>query len=260
MDMKTREQVTTYQVWDRSTRIFHWLNAVCVILLMAVGIVIINAKTLGIEGEAKILLKTVHVYIGFVFIANLLWRIAWGFIGDHYSRWKTILPFNKKFMAELRDYLKHFNSDTKQHYLGHNPAARVMITAIFILLTFQAITGLILAGTDLYLPPFGHEFKEIVMNAGEDHSKIADVVAGNKDNLDPEGYQRMRKIREPFIEIHEFSFYALLVAMVLHIIGVVVTEIKEGDSIVSAMITGKKHMKKPPVDYPHEDKSNIKLH
>lgn len=251
--MNVQEKVTSYNVWDRSTRIFHWVNALCVISLMAVGIVIINAKTLGIEGEAKILLKTVHVYIGFVFVANLLWRIIWGFAGNHYARWKTILPFNKNYLAELRDYLKHFNSETSKHYLGHNPAARLMVTVLFILLGFQAITGLILAGTDLYLPPFGHEFKEIVMNAGEDHSKIVDVVPGRKDNLDPEGYQRMREIRKPFIEIHEFSFYVLLVAIIIHIIGVVVTEIKEGDSIVSAMITGKKRMKTPPVDYPHDN-------
>ena len=248
--MNIQEKTSSYYVWDRTTRIFHWVNALCVFLLMAVGIVIINAKTLGIEGEAKILVKTVHAYIGFVFVANLLWRIIWGFIGNHYARCKNILPFNKKFMAELRDYLKNFNSDTRKHYLGHNPAARLMVTVLFILLSFQAITGLILAGTDLYLPPFGHEFKEMVMDAGEDHSKIVDVVPGRKDNLDPEGYKRMREFRKPFIEIHEFGFYALLIAIVIHIIGVVVTEIKEGESIVSAMITGKKHMKAPPVDYP----------
>ncbi len=115
MNMSTQEKVTEFHVWDRNTRLFHWVNVLCVFLLIAVGTVIFNAKTLGIEGEAKILLKTIHAYIGFVFIANLLWRIAWGFIGNHYARWKTILPFNKNFTAELRQYLSQFKSDTKVH-------------------------------------------------------------------------------------------------------------------------------------------------
>ena len=34
-----------------------------------------------------------------------------------------------------------------------------MVTVLFILLTFQAVTGLVLAGTDLYLPPLGMKSK-----------------------------------------------------------------------------------------------------
>lgn len=40
-------------------------------------------------------------------------------------------------------------------YLGHNPLGRLMITALLFLLITQALTGLVLAGTDLYKPPFG---------------------------------------------------------------------------------------------------------
>ena len=40
-------EVKRYKVWDRTTRIFHWINALTVLLLMIVGTVILNAKNPG---------------------------------------------------------------------------------------------------------------------------------------------------------------------------------------------------------------------
>jgi cytochrome b len=48
--------------------------------------------------------------------------------------------------------------------------------------------------------------------------------------------------------MHYWNFYALLAAIVVHIVGVVVTEQREGGAIVSAMVTGQKHFHLPPVD------------
>jgi cytochrome b len=59
--------------------------------------VILNAKSLGVSGEGKILLKTIHAYIGYVFVINLSWRLVWGFIGNKYVRWKAILPIGKGY-------------------------------------------------------------------------------------------------------------------------------------------------------------------
>ena len=50
-----------YSVWDRTTRLFHWLNVICITGLVGVGIVILNAKALGVSGEGKVILKTIHV-------------------------------------------------------------------------------------------------------------------------------------------------------------------------------------------------------
>jgi len=81
-----------YAVWDANIRWFHWINLLCVLGLIAVGVVILNAKALSVATEGKILLKTVHVWIGYVFAANLLWRLVWAFIGGQYARWRAILP------------------------------------------------------------------------------------------------------------------------------------------------------------------------
>ncbi|MEX2131665.1 MAG: cytochrome b/b6 domain-containing protein, partial [Pseudohongiellaceae bacterium] len=97
-------------------------------------------------------------------------------------------------------------------------------------------------------PPFGHEFAEMATAAGEDHSLLVGLQPGSKEMTDPEGYARMRAFREPFIEIHELSFFALLFAIALHILAVVVTEVKERNGIISAMFTGSKVLDKKPED------------
>ena len=255
MSENTTERVNfyiEYPAWDVATRIFHWINALLVFSLIALGIAIMNAGKFGISPEGKILLKSVHVYVGYAFILNLIWRIMWGFAGNRYARWKTVLPMGKGYLTDLKTYIKNLFSDHPVHYLGHNPAARLMIGIMYLFLVLQAISGLILAGTDLYFPPLGHEIKEYVAGAGEDHSKIVNVKPGSKESIDEEAYKKMREARAPFIETHEILFYLLTIAIVIHLIGVAFTEIREKNAIVSAMITGKKFFNTRPADLDRE--------
>lgn len=238
-----------YTAWDRTTRLFHWINVLCIIGLIAAGTVILNNKALGVSGDGKILLKTVHVYIGYVFFLNLLWRLIWGFIGGKYSRWQEILPIGKGFWHSVREYIAGTKSGEPPQYLGHNPLAKIMVSFLFLLLTTQATTGLVLAGTDLYFPPFGHEIAEWVTRAGEEHDKIKNLKPGSKDDVDSEAYAEMRKFRKPFISTHVYAFYLLLISIILHIAAVVITEVREKNGLVSAMFTGKKVMTKKPLDF-----------
>ena len=41
-------ELKTYTVWDRPTRLFHWINAISVILLVVVGYLILNGRTFEI--------------------------------------------------------------------------------------------------------------------------------------------------------------------------------------------------------------------
>ncbi len=237
-----------YPAWDLATRLFHWINAALVFTLIFLGIAIMNTGTFGITPEGKILLKTLHVYAGYAFVLNLLWRIIWGFAGNHYSRWGTMLPMGKGYLTDLKSYVKNLFTDHPVQYLGHNPAARLMIGIMYLMLILQGLSGLILAGTDLYMAPFGHEIKEYVTGAGEDHSKMANVEPGAKEGLDEAAYKDMRARRAPIVETHEVLFYLLSIAVILHLAGVAFTEIRERNAIVSAMITGKKFFRSRPVD------------
>jgi Ni/Fe-hydrogenase 1 B-type cytochrome subunit len=245
MNQTSHDTLKEYPVWDRTTRWFHWINVLAILGLIAVGLVIFYAKELGVSTDGKILLKTIHVYIGYVFCLNLAWRIIWAFIGNQYARWKAILPGGKGFLTAIREYKAGFSSGHIQYYQGHNPLSRLMITLLFILLTIQAITGLVLAGTDIYYPPFGQSIKAWVV---EDASKIEVLKPYSKENVNEKKFAEMRAFRKPFIITHVYAFYTLLVLIVLHIGAIVITEIRERSGLISAMFTGRKVFPNKPLD------------
>ena len=242
------DRLEYFPVWDRTTRWFHWINAICITGLVCVGLVILNNKALGVSSDGKILLKTTHVFIGYTFVLNLIWRFIWAFAGNRYSRWKSILPTGKAYWSSLRAYLAGAKAGKPPLYLGHNPIGRLMLVLLFLLLTTQAVTGLVLAGTDLYFPPFGNQIAEWIAGSGADAEKIANLKPGSKEGVDLQAYEAMREFRAPFITTHVYSFYTLLLAIAFHIAAVVITEIRENNGLISAMFTGKKVLPREPVD------------
>jgi Ni/Fe-hydrogenase 1 B-type cytochrome subunit len=238
-------ELRSYAVWDAPTRWFHWINALCVVGLAALGLVILNASGLGISNTGKITLKTVHTWIGYVFALNLLWRLVWAFLGNRFARWREILPGGPGYLHALRSYVASFLAGHPEQYLGHNPLARLAVAALFALILIQAVTGIVLAGTDLFYPPIGHWIAQWVAAPGVDPATLAPY---SPDLYDKAAWDEMRGFRKPFAVVHLYSFYVLAVLVVLHVAAVVVTEVKEGGSIVSAMFTGRKIIAGTPAE------------
>lgn len=235
----------SYSVWDRSTRWFHWINFVCVVALAALGTAILYSKELGVTNDGKVLLKATHVWFGYVFAINLGWRIIWAFFGNRQARWAAMLPFRPGYGTSFGTYLHGLIRGGERPYLGHNPIARLMVSLLVLLLIVQAITGLVLAGTDIYYPPFGQWIASWVAAPGIDPSTL---VPYSKTGIDAASWDAMRAFRSPFLTVHYWTFYALLFFIVFHIGGVVVTELREGGGIVSAMFTGRKVFDREPAD------------
>jgi Ni/Fe-hydrogenase 1 B-type cytochrome subunit len=235
-------QLRTYPVWDAGVRWFHWINVICVLGLIAIGVAILNDKALGVDNDGKILLKTAHVWIGYVFAINLTWRLVWAFIGGTHSRWRGILPAGRGYLGALRRYIAALRAGEHPQYLGHNPLGRIAVTLLLLLLLTQMITGLVLAGTDLFYPPIGRWIAGQVAAPGVDPGSL---VPYSPALYDPEAYAAMRATRAPFVRIHGYAFYALLVLAALHIAAVVATEVRGGGNLVSAMFTGKKILRAP---------------
>ena len=229
-----REQVF---VWSRKVRVFHWVNVIAITLLIFIGLVILNGKLFGVSTDGKILLKTIHVIVGYVFAINLLFRLLIGFIGKGHERWSKILPFKQGFAQALLEFKQH----KKTSYKGHNPAGKLMVLALFLLMSTQLVSGLVIAGTDIYYPPFGDYFAESI---AIDKNNVADIKPYSKENVDEAAYQQMRAIRTPFITAHVYAFYSLLFLIPLHILGVIIAERREKTALVSAMLTGYKYLPK----------------
>ncbi len=238
-------ELRVYRVWDAPTRWFHWINVLCVIALVAVGLVILKAGALDISNAGKVTLKAIHVLIGYVLALNLLGRILWAFIGNRYARWRSFLPGGKGYGGRVRRYASAFVSAAPEQHLGHNPLGRLAATALLLLIFLQVVTGLVLAGTDLFYPPFGHWIAQWVAAAGV---PPASLVPYAPDLYDPGAWDAMRSWRKPVIWLHEYNFYALAGLVIVHIAAVVVTDLREGGSIISAMFTGNKIIRGKPVD------------
>jgi Ni/Fe-hydrogenase 1 B-type cytochrome subunit len=236
----TTSLVKTF-VWSGRIRLFHWLNVGCVFLLMVIGLALYFDDALGLSKDGKILLKTVHALIGYVFAFNLLFRILLGFIGNGFERWSQTLPFTKAFKQESQQ----FSQNKSTVFKGHSPLGKLMVAGLFTLLSIQMISGLLLASTDIYYPPFGQYFAKSI---AIDKNNIAAIQPYSKENVDPQAYQAMRALRKPFITAHEYAFYLLLLLIPLHILAVIFAEKKEKSSLVSAMIHGYKYL-------PEQDKN-----
>ena len=177
---------------------------------------------------------------------NLLWRFVWAFFGNRYARWRAILPGGPGFIAASKAYAASFFSGEPQQYVGHNPLARIGVALLFLLLLIQVATGLVLAGTDLFWPPFGSLFADWIAAPGVDpqpFNRAHLICLTRLHRLDAclPGTVRGEFTRSPSMSWR---------LPVLHLIAVVVTEVREGGSITSAMLP-------PSVDLCYHDGDQV---
>ncbi|MEQ8485635.1 MAG: cytochrome b/b6 domain-containing protein [Pseudomonadales bacterium] len=239
------QAVYAYQVWDVPTRLFHWTNAISVAVLIALGLAIYFSGALSIGNDGKVLLKTAHVWVGYLFLANLAWRLVWAFAGNRYARWRALLPWGHGYPSAVAGYLRALASGRPRPFVGHNPLGRLAVTLLLVLLLVQAASGLVLAGTDIFYPPFGHWIASWIAAPGV---APGDLVPYRPELVDAAAQAEMRALRAPVIATHEWGFYLLATLIVLHVVAVVITEVREGGTLITAMVTGRKVFTEPAED------------
>lgn len=241
----SEDNIKVYKAWDINTRIFHWVNVLCVIVLSILGLIMLNKGALGISGrEASIGLKALHVTVGYVFATNLIIRIIWGFIGPPLSTFSALLP-GKHFKQQLAAFKASVKSGQPQTFVGHNPKARVFLLVMFLLLTSIMLTGMVRAGTDIYYPPFGEFMARYVAAEGVDASTIMpyDETDTNAEKLD-----KLKAFKGPFGTLHIYGAYLLWLLILVHLFNVIKADARGHGTLISAMFSGKKHLPRPPED------------
>jgi len=113
----------TLRIWDQPTRVFHWLLALCVLGLWVTG---------QIGGPAMLW----HFYLGQTVLTLLVFRLLWGLVGGHWSRWWR-LPLG---WAALRAYWR--GQATPLQTAGHNPMGAWSVLCLLGLTGLQVATGL----------------------------------------------------------------------------------------------------------------------
>lgn len=124
-----QESVKVY-VWELPVRIFHWLNAGAILLLMITGIYIgkpFISASIPEDAYFSYLMgwmRYIHFFAAFLFTCNLLFRLYWVFKGNKYA---ASNPLRLIFWTELLQTMKFyaFMKNKKPHYIGHNPLAQL---------------------------------------------------------------------------------------------------------------------------------------
>ncbi len=124
----------TVRIWDLPTRLFHWLLAAAIFALIATGMR---------GGDAL----RWHFFLGYAVLALLLWRLVWGIVGGHWSRFATIIPTPARVLRYLR------RQATPADLAGHNPLGALAVFAILAIVLAQVVSGLMVDDEIFYQGP-----------------------------------------------------------------------------------------------------------
>lgn len=182
----------TARIWDLPTRIFHWLLAAAVIGLLVTG-------TIG--GGAMVW----HFRLGLLVMGLLLFRLLWGLVGGHWSRFV-------RFMygpGALLRYLRGQSRPDEHHEVGHSPLGALSVFALLGLLAAQVGTGLVADDEIANVGP---------LNRFVSGATATSATAWHKD----------------------YGQVLLVVLVLLHVAAIVFYRIGKGRNLVRPMISGDK--------------------
>jgi len=217
--MKTKvHNLRRVYVWQLPVRIYHWLNALVIVVLIITGIYIGNPLALNSHNDASSQftmgwMRMIHFIAAYLFLFNFLFRIYWGFVGNKYADWKNFIPTNAKYIREMWQVLKLdiLMLKGKEHLsIGHNAMAGLSYFVIFIAFLIQCLTG------------FGL------------YSSMSDSFIAN-------AFSWVRVLTGGDIvlrQIHHWAMWVFIVFTIVHVYLVLYHDYVEGRGEVSSMFGG----------------------
>jgi cytochrome b len=190
------------RVWDLPTRTFHWL-----LVLLVIGLII----TGNLGGEWMMW----HARFGYGVLTLLLFRLIWGVVGGHHSRFAHFLPS----VTTLRAALTAAWRGPHRPSIGHNPIGALSVVAMLLVLALQAGSGLI-------------SDDEIAFNG-----PLSTQVSAAWVSLATWYHKSVGK--------------RLLIALVvLHVLAMVYYRRRHGEALVRAMVVGDKNLSQEHAIHP----------
>lgn len=177
-------------IWDVPTRLFHWT--------LALGFA---GAWLTSESDQWL---SVHVFLGYLMLGLVGFRVVWGLVGTHYARFSSFWFGPKAALTYMRQLL----AGKAARHLGHNPAGSLAIYLLLLLTLVLGVTGIFTLG--------GEEQQGAV--AG-----WLDIVQG-------------RTVKQ----LHELSAIVMLLVVLGHIAGVLLESLMHRENLARSMLTGSK--------------------
>lgn len=136
-------------VWQLPVRFYHWINALCIVILAITGYIIGDPPAIQSGAEASFsywfgTVRFIHFVTAFVFFFNFVFRTYWGFVGNKYARWYNFIPLKKSQWKEIWEVLRVDILQIKckpAKNMGHNTLAAFTYFLTFLAFLLQSVTG-----------------------------------------------------------------------------------------------------------------------
>ena len=185
-------QTVRVRVWDLPTRLFHWT--------LTLGVIgsVVSAK---IGGNAMVW----HFRLGYLALALLVFRLLWGLVGGHWSRFARFAYGP----SALKRYLQGASRPDEHHEVGHSPLGALSVFALLALLAAQVGSGLFA--------------DDEIASSGP----LVRFVSGATSSL-ATGWHK------------HWGQWLILAMVALHVLAIVVYRVRHGRDLVTPMIVGDK--------------------
>jgi Ni/Fe-hydrogenase 1 B-type cytochrome subunit len=213
----------TVYVYEAPVRAWHWINVLCIITLCITGWFIASPLP-SVSGEASDnflmgYIRFAHFSAGYIFAIGLLVRLYWAFAGNHHAKQLFRLPVTDAnwwagMFKEIRWYLYLEKQPNK--YIGHNPLGHLfMFCAITLGGTFMIVTGFALYGEG--------------------------AQAGSWSNVLFTSWVIPLFGQSQTVHTwHHFIAWGIVVFVILHVYTAIREDIMSRQTMISAMIDGKR--------------------
>ena len=213
-------------VYEAPVRLWHWINASC-ILVLAVSGYFIGSPLPTQPGEASAdflmgYIRFAHFAAAYLFAIGIVGRAYWALVGNQHARELFWVPLTSKaywlsFGVWLRYYLAM--GPVPKPMFGHNPLSRFAMFFIFLLTSlFMILTGFALYGEGAQMGSWQERTFGWVL-----------PLLGQSNNVHV---------------LHHLGMWVIVLFVMFHIYAAVREEINGRLSLVGAMISGYKTFKK----------------
>jgi Ni/Fe-hydrogenase 1 B-type cytochrome subunit len=213
-------KLTTVYVYEAPVRLWHWVNALSIVVLCVTGYFIGSPfPTLSGEASAHYLMGTirfVHFSAGYILAVAFLGRIAWAFMGNQWARELFTFRFWRKdfwrgFFTEIQWYA--FLKPRPLKFVGHNPLAQFFMFWVMVVgLAFMIVTGFA-----LYSEGAGPGSWQDVM-----FGWVIPLLGGSMQ----------------VHTLHHLGMWVIILFVIIHVYSVIREDIMSRQSMVSAITNG----------------------
>jgi len=210
-------------VWEVPVRIWHWVMALCMVVLAGTGY-LIGTPLSSVGGEASEhfffgYIRFTHFAAAYLFAVFFALRVIWIFRGNRFAREIFSVPLKlfsgtwwRGLLLQIRYYF--FLESEPPAYQGHNPLAMAAMFFMYLLGTvFMICTGFALYGEGLGMESWAFKaFSSWVL-----------PLLGYSQNVHT---------------LHHLGMWYLIIFTLIHLYIVVREDIFSHESVISTMVNG----------------------